>query len=96
MQQATSPSLSERGYTEEFFTRFDLLTSINLVLHGYKSQSDNFGFDALTSTLSTTDSDYSEVATDIEEYQCHCTDTSVLSESELLQPARTLSLKINP
>lgn len=93
LQQVNAPSLDERGYTDHSLTRFDLLTCINVALHGYSRSTDYFGFGALTSTLSTTDNDYGEVVTDIEEYQCRCNDSSMLSleqESAVWQPSITI------
>lgn len=93
LQQVNAQSLDERGYTDRCLTRFDLLASINVALHGYSRSSDYFAFGALTSTLSTTDNNYGKVATDIEEYQCRCNDSSLLSSQDnnaVWQPSITI------
>lgn len=93
LQQVNAPSIDGRGYTDRFLNRFDLLTAINIALHGYSDSSNYFGYGALTSTLSTTDNDYGEVATDIEEYRCRCNDSSLLSlqgNNAVWQPSITI------
>ncbi len=93
LQQTNAPSLDGRGYTDHFLSRFDLLTAINIALHGYSDTSDYFGYGALTSRLSTTNNDYGEVTADIEEYQCRCNDSSLLYLEEnnaVWQPSITI------
>ena len=76
--QRNAPTSHELPYEEQAFAFFDLLTEINVCLHGHVKTGENFGHDALTSTQSTTDHDFEELRHDMEVFTCHATDCSAI------------------
>ncbi len=64
------PTYNNAAYGSEALNFFDLLSAVNLCLHGHKG--DNFG--TLTGTVSETDNNFDELMHSIEQYETMVTD----------------------
>ena len=68
---------SRVGHWEDAADRFELLDTINAALHGLSWQDDDGNaMNPLTSSISSTDSDFDELQDNIEVYTTHVVDTS--------------------
>jgi hypothetical protein len=78
--QRNAPTSHELTYEDLSLQFFDLLTQINVCLHGHSKTEYNFGQDDLTSTYSITDHNFEELRHDIEGFSCHVCDASAMPE----------------
>ena len=87
--QRNAPTSHELPYESEALRFFDLLTEINVCLHGHFKRGDDFAHDALTATQSITDHDFEELLHSVEVFTCHAADWSAKNKWEFtrVEPA---------
>lgn len=87
---------SRLGRWSEAVEVFDLLDQINAALHGltYSDENGN-AMDALTCTLSSTDSSFDELQDNTERYTTHVTDTSAYKKGETVTASPSINVRLN-